>query len=72
MAGSYEHVLHGWSMIGNMGDAAEAVEELMWLIDSQIGEKRAIELLETRFYPMVRREVPKDDSFKKVMELMDK
>jgi hypothetical protein len=29
MAGSYNHVKHGWSLIENMGDAYEVVEELM-------------------------------------------
>jgi hypothetical protein len=32
MAGSYEHVKHGWSLIENMGDAYEAVEELFYLV----------------------------------------
>ena len=43
MAGSYHHVLNGWSLIENMGDAAEAVEEPMWLVESQIGAKKAID-----------------------------
>ena len=29
MAGSYNHILGGWSLIENMGDAHEAVEELV-------------------------------------------
>ena len=37
MAGSYDHVMDGWSLIENMGDAYEAVEELLWLVQSEIG-----------------------------------
>ncbi|MDD2753909.1 MAG: hypothetical protein PHS80_00140 [Methanothrix sp.] len=70
MAGSYQHVLHGWSLIENMGDAQEAVEELMWLVQSQIGTKKAKDLLKSRFYPMQRGEIKKDKSFEKVTRLM--
>ncbi len=70
MAGSYQHVLHGWSLIENMGDAQEAVEELIWLVQSQIGTNKAEELLNSKFYPMSRGEIPEDKTFKKVMRLM--
>ncbi len=70
MAGSYQHVLHGWSLIENMGDAQEAVEELIWLVQSQIGTNKAKYLLKSRFYPMQRGEIKKDKSFKKVIRLM--
>lgn len=32
MAGSYSHIEHGWSLVENMGDAAETAEELLWLV----------------------------------------
>ena len=57
MAGSYRHVLSGWSMIENMGDAHETVEELMWLVQSEIGKERAERLL-LEFYKMSRGEMP--------------
>ena len=60
MAGSYEHVLGGWSLIENMGDAHEAVEQLMWLVESQIGRRKAKALLDSQFYPMSRGEKPMD------------
>ena len=72
MAGSYHHVLNGWSLIENMGDAAEAVEELMWLVESQIGAKKAIELLDNEYYPVCRGEMKPDKAMKKVMKLMRK
>ena len=71
MAGSYQHVLHGWSLIDNMGDAYEATEELMWLIQSQIGEIEAKKLLDEKFYPMARCEQPKDEHIISVQEMMN-
>lgn len=71
MAGSYQHVLHGWSLIENMGDAYEAVEELMWLIQSEIGETEAKRLLDEKFYPMARGEKEKDRHIKTVEKLME-
>lgn len=72
MAGSYDHILHGWSLIENMGDAAEAVEELMWLVQSQIGTKNAKKLLISKFYPMYRGEMKPDTAMKQVEKLMRK
>lgn len=72
MAGSYEHILNGWSLIENMGDAGEAVEELMWLVQTEIGEKRAHHLLNEKYYPMCRGEAKPDKALKKVMKLMRK
>jgi hypothetical protein len=72
MAGSYSHVKHGWSLIENMGDAYEAVEQLMWLIESEIGAKKAQRLIDTKYYPMCRNEKPKDAAFLKVERLMEK
>lgn len=72
MAGSYNHVLHGWSLIENMGDAYEAVEELLWLVQSEIGKEKANELLDSKFYPMARGEIKPDKAMKQVMKLMGK
>ena len=70
MAGSYNHILSGWSLIENMGDAAEAVDELMWLIESQIGTPRAKQLLDDYYYPMLRGEKEPDNAMSKVSCLM--
>jgi hypothetical protein len=72
MAGSYEHILHGWSLIENMGDAYEAVEELMWLVQSQIGETKAKQLLAKKFYPMYNNKHPKDSFMLEIENLMGK
>ena len=43
MAGSLHHLLgsddHGWSMIENMGDAYECVEEMLFLLLALTGEE---------------------------------
>ena len=76
MAGSYRHLLPqsdngpGWSLIENMGDAYECVEELFWLVERAIGRDEAIRLLESEFYPMARREMPKDEAMKFVEQQM--
>lgn len=57
-------------MIENMGDASEAVEELMWLVGSEIGFRMARKLLKTRYYPMVRGETEIDDTLKRVYKMM--
>lgn len=72
MAGSYDHILHGWSLIENMGDAAEAVEELMWLVEHEIGTKKAKKLLDNEYYPMCRGEMKPDKAMKQVGKLMRK
>lgn len=71
MAGSYSHVTHGWSLIENMGDAYEAVEELMWLVESQIGRKESKRLLDRQYYRMKRGELPKDRALRAVERLME-
>ena len=76
MAGSYRHLLPqsdndpGWSLIENMGDAYECVEELFWLVERAIGREEAIRLLESEFYPMARREMPKDEAMRFVEQQM--
>jgi hypothetical protein len=71
MAGSYNHILGGWSLIENMRDAEESVEELMWLVQSQIGKARAIQLLDELYYPMLRGELEKDEHLVSVQNLME-
>ena len=74
MAGSYGHLLGdgGWSLIENMGDAYECVEELWWLVERAIGEQQAKELLDREYYPMCRREMEKDAALLKVQAGMEK
>lgn len=72
MAGSYSHIRGGWSLIENMGDAYEAVEQLLWLVESQIGHKRAIKLLNSKWYPMVRGEREPDAAYKNTQKMMDR
>lgn len=80
MAGSYEHLIDrdddapdeggGWSLIENMGDAYECVEELFWLVESVIGRERAINELR-RFYSMSRGEIEPDAAFLYVKKKME-
>ena len=70
MAGSYNMARKMWSLIENMGDANEAVEELLWLVQSQIGTKEAKRLLDLEYYPMVRGEKPKDAALLEVQKAM--
>lgn len=75
MAGSYGHVAKdngGWSLIENMGDAHEAVEELLWLVESRIGRKEAILLLHNEFYPQQRGEMPNDEAMVRVKAMMSR
>jgi hypothetical protein len=72
MAGSYGHILHGWSLIENMGDAYECVEELFWLVERGIGREEAKRLLDKEFYPMERCEKPEDEALKFVRKKMEK
>lgn len=71
MAGSYEHVLSGWYLVENMGDAAEAVEQLFWLVERGIGKAEARRLLKEEFYPMCRGEIPETRLFRRVRRLME-
>ena len=66
MAGSYEMVREAWSLVENMGDACEAVEELLWLVQSQIGTTEAERLLNEQYYPMIRGELEKDSALLEV------
>lgn len=74
MAGSYHHLLDdgGWSMIENMGDACECIEELFWLVERGLGRDRALALLEQEFYPMERGDIETDAYFNKVRSQMEK
>lgn len=70
MAGSYDMARKKWSLIENMGDAYETVEELLWLVQSQVGTKEAKRLLDREYYPMVRGEKPKDAALLEVQKAM--
>ena len=72
MSGSYSHLTHGYSMIENMGDAEECIDELHWLVERVIGTKEAKRLLDKEYYPMIREEVPQDLALKKVKRLQQK
>jgi hypothetical protein len=72
MAGSYSHVTHGFGLIENLGDASEALHEMLWLIERGIGRKEAKRLLASEYYPMARGEQPKDEHFKLADELQEK
>ena len=78
MAGSYRHLLPGdddgpgWSMIENMGDACECVEELFWLVEKYIGRDAAMQHLDSVFYPMRRGEIPPDDAMEFVERQMER
>lgn len=72
MAGSYEHIRGGgWLHIENMGDAYEAVEELLWLVEAKIGSAEAMAALEAEFYPMRRGELPKTQALLDVEAKME-
>ena len=78
MAGSYQHIRRGdeegpgWSLIENMGDAFECVEELFWLVEKCIGREAAERHLREEFYPMRRGEIAKDDALLLVERQMSK
>lgn len=65
MAGSFGHVGPPdgrWSLVENMGDAEETVEELLWLVLRTVGADQAKTLLDKEFYPMKRKERIKDQA----------
>lgn len=65
MAGSFSHVGGkdgSWSLVKNMGDAYETVEQLLWLVYRTIGQSEAESLIDGEFYPMKRGERPKDQA----------
>lgn len=72
MAGSYNHVRFGWSMIENMRDAHECVHELLWLVERAIGSATAQRLLLEEYYPMCKGERPFDQAFQDVDECMSR
>ena len=74
MAGSYDHIAPpdgSWELIENMGDAYECVEELLWLVLSQIGNERAKHLIAHEYYPMYRLEKAPDEAFKEMRRRME-
>ena len=70
MAGGYDHVMSGWSLIENMGDAYEAVEELLWLVQEGLGTEKACELLNNKYCPMRRGDIDPGDTYKDVISRM--
>lgn len=70
MAGSLDHVLHGWDLIENMGDAEEAVEEMLWLILRTMPAHEAKRLLREEYYPMSAGRIAQDPAFVRVQKLM--
>lgn len=75
MAGSFSHIGSqdgAWSLIENMGDAAEAVEQLLWLVLRTVGPRQAETLLDTEFYPMKRHERTPDQAFYEVQSRMER
>lgn len=70
MAGSLNHILGGWSLNENMGDAYETCEELLYVVLCEVGEKKARELIEKKFYPMSNGQKKKDKAFLKTKKLM--
>jgi hypothetical protein len=76
MAGSYGHVnlVDGkWSLIENMGDAYECVEELLWLVArlTHSDHARITKLLDDEFYPMCRGELTPDTAMSAVKRVME-
>ena len=72
MAGSYRHAVSSFgAAIETTGDAVETLEELMWLILSQIGHDKTLQLLREQFYPMSRGEMAPDEAFERVQVLMN-
>lgn len=74
MAGSYQHIMGaegGWSLIEHMGDAHEAVEEMLWVIERAIGRDAAQRLLDTEYYPMIRGDVTKSVALLEVQRRMN-
>lgn len=56
MAGSYSHVRNGgWSLIENMGDAAECVEELYFPVRSYLSDEEIEQALD-QFHRFARGE----------------
>ena len=45
MAGSYEAALWHPSLLENMGDAGEAIEQMLWLILRGVGHEEAVRLI---------------------------
>ena len=41
-------------LIENMGDAWEAMEEMLWLVENFIGEEKASKLINENLYPHLR------------------
>lgn len=70
MAGSYRSSrTYGYEE--NLGDATEALEQCIWLIEAIIGHDTAMRLLESSFYPMARGDKEPDVHYRRVKHLYD-
>lgn len=67
MSGNYESAYKDINLIENVGDAREAIFEMMWLISRNIGHDEAVRLIENELYPMCRGEIKPDDHFLRFM-----
>lgn len=72
MAGSFSHVIGGWDLIENLGDAYEATEEMLWLILHNISIERAEVQLRDEFRPMKSGYKKHDKAFTETMQIMEK
>lgn len=71
MAGSYKMAKEApLLLLENLGDAFEAIEEMLWLIEHGIGTDEATRLLDEEYYPMCRGEKPRDQPFINVLKIM--
>jgi len=74
MAGSYSHLAGiegGIDLIENMGDAKEAIEQLLWLVFRLDGGNEAERLLDSEYYPMLRGELTPDAPFIRARRIME-
>lgn len=69
MAGSLDHVMAGWSLIENMGDAYEAVEEMLYVILRCVPDAPRII---NDFRGMHRGDLEPDEAYKWTIETMNR
>ena len=72
MAGSYDMAHKNVYLLENMGDAGEAIEEMLWLIGRHIGHDKALQSLNEEYYPMVRGEMETDVHYRVVRNNSDR
>lgn len=59
-----------WSLIENMGDAAECVEEMLFIILMSMPSRQAEAILAKYWRPMKRGNLPARDAYNRVKEVM--